>query len=141
MYLAAFLLAKGGDKTGGRGASSGISAKGKPYGSEFRTLLTNGNIKFIRYNDSTSAKAPMETMARGRVYVTVNSENKPVYITYFDKENRRRKTIDLLHEHGGISPHTHEGYIHRENGTHKPTTEEKAMIERVRQIWYNQHGK
>ena len=33
---------------GGRGASSGISVKGKKYGSQYRTLLTVGNVKFIK---------------------------------------------------------------------------------------------
>ena len=55
---------------GGRGTSSGVSDKGKPYGTEYTTLLTSGNIKFVRYNDSGSAKTPRETMTRGRVYVT-----------------------------------------------------------------------
>ena len=35
---------------GGRGASSGMSEKGKPYGSEFRTLLKAGNVKFVKQN-------------------------------------------------------------------------------------------
>lgn len=126
---------------GGRGASSGVSDKGKRYGSEYKTLLKDGNIKFVRYSDNTAAKAPMETMTNGRVYVTVNAEDALAYITYFDTRNKRRKTIDLLHEHGGISPHAHEGYTHSENGTHKLTAKEKAMVERVRRIWYNRHSK
>ncbi|MCD7881084.1 MAG: hypothetical protein LUG47_05380 [Clostridiales bacterium] len=126
---------------GGRGASSGVSVKGKPYGSEYTTLLQSGNIKFVRYNDSTSAKTPMETMTRGRVYVTVNSEDNLVAITYYDNANKRRKQIDLTHEHEGKKPHTHEGLWHDENGTHRLTPEEKAMVERVQKLWYNRHSK
>ena len=47
---------------GGRGASSGISDKGKKYGSEYTTLYESGNIKFVRYNDAKSAKTPQETI-------------------------------------------------------------------------------
>ena len=61
---------------GGRGASSGLSDKGKKYGSEYTTLHQSGNIKFVRYNDSGSAKPPMETMTNGRVYATVNAKMK-----------------------------------------------------------------
>lgn len=126
---------------GGRGASSGISDKGKPYGSEYKTLLKSSNIKFVRYNDSIAAKAPMETMTKGRVYVTVNAKDELANIVYMDNNNKRKKTIDLLHEHDGASPHTHEGYVHDENGTHNPTTEEKKMVERVKKIWYNRKRK
>ena len=43
---------------GGRGASSGMSVSGKPYGSEFRTLLKAGNIKFVKAVDGAQ-KTPM----------------------------------------------------------------------------------
>ncbi|MCD8376754.1 MAG: hypothetical protein LUD69_07400 [Oscillospiraceae bacterium] len=121
-----------------------MSVKGKSYGSEYRTLLKSGNIKFVRYNDSESAKTPMETMSRGRVYVTVNSEDKLVAITYYDNTNKRTKQIDLKKPHQGVSPHTHHGYEHNENDSQKGfsnlTTDEKKMVERVQKIWYNRHS-
>ena len=40
---------------GGRGSSSGVSVKGKAYGTEYTTLHESGNIKFVRYNDSKSS--------------------------------------------------------------------------------------
>ena len=79
---------------GGRGSSSGMSVKGKPYGTEYTTLYKSGNIKFVRYNDASSAKTPMETMTRGRVYVTVNGENNLVAITYHDNETRTIPSTD-----------------------------------------------
>ena len=33
---------------GGRGSSSGISVSGKVYGSEYKSLVTYGNIKFVK---------------------------------------------------------------------------------------------
>ena len=51
---------------GGRGASSGISKKGKIYGSEYHTILKSGNIKFVKYNEGNTT-APMETMTKGRI--------------------------------------------------------------------------
>lgn len=126
---------------GGRGASSGLSAKGKPYGSEFSTLLKSGNIKFVRYNDSSAAKTPQETMTKGRVYVTVNARNELTAITYYDREGKRNKTVDLNHKHDGKQPHTHHGYNHAEGGTTGISPKEAALIDFVRRTWYNKHSK
>ena len=49
---------------GGRGASSGISDKGNPYESQYRTLYQEGNIKFIKKN-SRDSEPLMETMTKG----------------------------------------------------------------------------
>ncbi len=129
---------------GGRGASSGMSVKGKPYGSEFRTLLKVGNIKFVKAVDGAQ-KTPMETMTRGRIYVTLNKNNNIKSITYYDVENKRTKQIDLDRPHDKVSPHTHHGYIHNENNSTKGyenlTTEEKKMVARVKRIWYNRRSK
>ncbi len=126
---------------GGRGASSGISDKGKPYGSEYTTVLQSGNIKFVKTN-SGSATAPMETMTKGRVYVTVNPEkNAPATITYYDKQNKRFKQIDLTHKHKDMKPHTHHGYFHNENDSKKGAArlndDEKKMVDRINTLWYN----
>lgn len=121
---------------GGRGASSGISNKGKKYGTEFHAILTEGNINFIKVNEG-SVTAPMETMTKGRVYVTLGNDDMPKYITYFDDNNKRRKQIDLTKPHRGVVPHTHNGYEHNENDT----TKEKAMIDRVYKIWDNRKRK
>lgn len=126
---------------GGRGSSSGISDKGKAYGTEYSTLYQSGNIKFVRYNDSTSAKTPMETMTKGRVYVTINAKDEVSSITYYDNTNKRKRQIDLTHAHNGKKPHTHHGYIHDENGTTRLTVEEKKMIDKVKNEWYNRYNK
>lgn len=98
---------------GGRGASSGMSRSGKPYGTEYKTVYQSGNIKFVKSN-TNSAKTPMETMTKGRIYVTVNNKDNLVSITYYDNENKRTKQIDLTHSHNDINPHTHHGYLHNE---------------------------
>lgn len=125
---------------GGRGSSSGISVSGKPYGSEYHTVLQFGNIKFVKPNEGVSS-APLETMTKGRVYVTVNNLGVLKYISYYDTNNKRTKTIDLDKAHYGMIPHTHHGYLHNENdgikGATKLTTKEKKMVERVRKLWYN----
>lgn len=126
---------------GGRGASSGVSVSGKRYGTEFSTVYKSGNIKFVRYNDNTAAKTPMETMTKGRVYVTVTNDNLLKSITYYDRNGLRTKQIDLDKQHKGMQPHTHHGYFHNENDSSKgaanPTTEEKNMVDRVTKLWYN----
>ena len=111
------------------------------YGTEYSTLYQSGNIKFVRYNDSTSAKTPMETMTKGRVYVTINAKDEVSSITYYDNTNKRKRQIDLTHAHNGKKPHTHHGYIHDENGTTRLTVEEKKMIDKVKNEWYNRYNK
>lgn len=125
---------------GGRGASSGISDSGKVYGTEYITLHQSGNIKFVKRNEG-STTAPLETMTKGRVYVTLNDNNVPMYISYYDNDNKRMKTIDLEHKHNKFQPHTHHGYFHNENdsekGFSKLTGDEKKMVDRIKKIWQN----
>ena len=122
---------------GGRGSSSGTSAGGNAYGSQYRTLLEVGNIKFVQKNTRES-ETLMETMTPGRVYVVVGG-NDLKSVVYFDNENKRVKQIDLDTPHKGVSPHTHHGYWHNEKDSAKGysnlTPEEKAMVDSVQRIW------
>ena len=136
---------------GGRGASSGISGKsnkgggGKKYGTQFKTILTDGNIKFVAKTEG-STETLFETMTPGRVYVRTGG-NDLLQIIYFDRNNKRTKTIDLSHKHDGVSPHTHHGYEHSENDSTKGyanlTGKERKMVDRVRRRWqdYLNNGK
>lgn len=129
---------------GGRGASSGISDKGKVYGTEYTTLHQAGNIKFVKYNDSKSAKTPLETMTKNRVYVTVNDKNELKAITYYDDVGKRMKQVDITgakHKINGKDtiPHTHEGYLHAEKGTRGLTKKETELVDKVKKIWENKH--
>lgn len=123
---------------GGRGARSGKSEKGNLYGSQYTTVFKSGNIKFVTKNDRQS-ETLMETMTDNRVYVTVGG-NDLLQIIYFDKNNKRRKTIDMSHQHNGSTLHTHHGYLHNEldgpKGATNLTTQEKKMVERVKKMWY-----
>lgn len=125
---------------GGRGAASGMSDKGRPYGSEYSTVFQSGNIKFIKKNEG-SATAPLETMTKGRVYVTLGSDNVPRFISYHDKTNGRKTTIDLIVPHNGEIPHAHNGYFHNENdskkGYSKLTTKQRKMVDRINELWLN----
>lgn len=127
---------------GGRGASSGISVSGKKYGTEYTTLHQSGNIKFVRYNDNKSPKAPKETMTSGRIYVTVDAKDNIRYINYYDKSNKNKKQIDVDSQSHIINgkpekTHTHKGYYHNEKGTYNLSQKEAKMVERVKKIWYN----
>jgi hypothetical protein len=128
---------------GGRGASSGMSNKGKKYGTEYSTLHTAGNIKFVTQNGSGGQVAPMETMTKGRVYVLVDKHtNNLKSITYNDTKNKRNKQIDLDHGHKKMIPHVHHGYFHNEYEVSKKggtnlTTKERKMVDRVTKEWYN----
>ena len=130
---------------GGRGSSSGASRLKDgtiiPYGTEFHTLYHSGDIKFVKYNGSKSAKTPQETMTKGRIYVTVNDEGKPKAITFYDENNKRSKQIDLVgypHKINGEwvpPPHVHLGYNHDENGSRRINSDEQKVIERVNTLW------
>lgn len=128
---------------GGRGSSSGVSVAGKEYGSQYHTLLRSGNVLFVEKNNRNS-ETLMETMTKGRVYVSVGGDELQS-ITYFDKANNRTKVINLNHSHNGMQPHTHHGYFHAENdgpkGAARLTTEEKKMVDRVVKLWYNHKRK
>lgn len=128
---------------GGRGASSGISDKGVPYGKEYTSVLTSGNIKYVKKNKG-AASAPLETMTKGRVYVTLGSDKTPRFISYYSKENKRTKTIDLKSPHDDVIPHVHHGYAHNENDTPKGyanlTAEEKKIVDNVKKTWDNYIG-
>ena len=127
---------------GGRGASSGVSEKSKKkYGTEYKTVLKESNIKFVKQTDNGSTKTPMETMTKGRVYVTVNSKEELKSITYYDDEGKRTKQIDLTHQHNGKGIHAHYGYYHDEGGTIGLTAKEKQMVDFVSKLWYNKNGK
>ena len=128
---------------GGRGSSTGISTKGKMYGTEYKSLLTSGNIKFV-VPTANNTTAPMETMTKNRVYVTLDGNGDPKFISYYDQENKRKKQIDLDKPHFGVSPHNHHGYNHNENDTDKGfahlTTKEKAMVDRIINTWKGEKG-
>lgn len=115
---------------GGRGASSGISKDGKKYGTEYKSIIKAGNIKFLVPRDNKSAKTPIETMTKGRVYVLVNPKyNQPASITYYDTNSKRNRQIDLNH--------VHVGYFHDEYGTRNLTSKEKRLVDSVMKIWYH----
>ena len=123
---------------GGRGSGTGVSNKGKAYGSEYRSLLTSGNIKFV-VPTSGNTTAPMETMTQNRVYVTLDGKGNPKFISYYDRDNKRKKQIDLDKPHLGVVPHTHHGYNHNEKDTNKGfahlTSKERVMVEHVNNVW------
>lgn len=129
---------------GGRGASSGISDKGKIYGTEYHTVYKSGNIKFIKINEG-NITPPFETMTKGRVYVTVSNQDKLKSIIFFDKHNKKYKQVDIDHPHKveGVrtQPHTHKGYVHNEKGARGVTPKERKMIDRVIHTWYNKIDK
>ena len=130
---------------GGRGASSGISRSGKPYGTEYATVYQSGNIKFVIKNDGANA-SPMETMTEGRIYVTVDKNtNNLKYIDFYDKSNKRFKQIDLEHFHPVDGkkerPHVHMGYFHNENGDYILSAEDKKIVDKINKIWYNKNNK
>ncbi|MDW3023125.1 hypothetical protein [Ligilactobacillus salivarius] len=127
---------------GGRGAASGISDKGRKYGTEYHSVLKKDNIKFVKYNYSSSAKTPMETMTKKRIYATINNKNEIRAITLYGKNGKRVAQIDITgrtHKINGKAtlPHTHIGYFHDEHGTRKINDYEKGLIAKVKRIWDN----
>lgn len=121
---------------GGRGASSGISDKGKRYGTEYEKLAQFGNVKVVKYKDG-AAKTPMETTTSGRIYATVDKFNDIKYVTFYDSNGERMKQIDLKGKpHEGVLPHTHNGYAHDEYGTYLGLSDkDNKKIERILKSW------
>lgn len=129
---------------GGRGASSGISNKGHKYGTDYKTILKSGNVKFIKANRN-DAEELLETMTRGRIYVTLNAKGNPANIYYFNNELKKSKRIDITQSHQKMKPHIHgfEEQIQRNGnkGASRLNEKEEKMVERVNKIWYNRNSK
>ncbi|MDR2733779.1 MAG: hypothetical protein LBC99_03930 [Spirochaetota bacterium] len=123
---------------GGRGASSGISAAKKKYGTEYRTIIEYDNIKFIQPRGKGSSSVPLETMsaAKDRVYAYVNNVGTLKSIAFYDGEGKRVRQIDLDHPHAGHMPHVHVGYDNKHTNEYIPlTAKDEAYIEKVKKIW------
>lgn len=128
---------------GGRGASMGTSKRGNKYGSQYKTVLQSGNIKFVEPRPGAT-ESLLETMTRGRVYVLVGDKGLK-NITYFDNNLKKTKRIDLDHSHKGLKPHVQHGYYSNEidvktgvkKGATKLTTKEQKMVDRVNKLWDN----
>lgn len=120
-----------------------MSGKKNPYGSQYRTVLKSGNIKFVEAN-SRQSESLFETMTRGRVYALVGGKDL-IKVVYFDNQNKHVKEINVTHKHANMNPHVHHGYYHNENDNAKGATgllpKEKKMLEKVRKIWYDYLGR
>ena len=81
---------------------------------------------------------PLETMTRNRIYVTVDGNMDAKYISFYDKNNKRNKLVEIdgkPHEDLG-NQHTHLGYFHNEYGKPRKTNaEEDALIKKVLKYW------
>lgn len=131
---------------GGRGASSGMSKQGEKYGTEYETLHTDGNIKFVRYKGG-NAKTPMETMTPRRIYGTINEQGVLKSLTLYDQSNKRNVQIDIEgrpHKIKGVYtlPHVHYGYNHDEyGGTIVLSARDMKLVVKAVNSWYNRNKK
>ena len=121
---------------GGRGSSSGMSDTGKKYRTEYKTLAQFGNVKVVKYNGG-NARSPMETMAPGRVYATVDKYNDIKFVTFHDANGERIKQIDIKGvPHAGALPHTHNGYEHEEYGMYPGVSpKDQKIIDKILKQW------
>ena len=99
---------------GGRGSASGISDKGRKYGTEYRTL-----------------------------FQSINNKNEPKYITMYRNNGKRLAQIDIsgpAHTQDGRkfeTPHIHVGYEHQGSYVRNLNFGEKRLLSRTKNIWYN----
>lgn len=134
---------------GGRGASSGLglyrdrTGKFAEYGTEYTTVLQNGNIKFVKMrNPNDSVRVPEETRTKRRIYVTIGKRNEIKCITRYDENGRKCLQIDLTHAHtsGGVrlQPHSHDTYNHAEG---RPlSSSERRLLNRILKTWRDYNG-
>ena len=129
---------------GGRGAASGMGlyrdryGKFVEYGTEYETVLQDGNIKFVKMrNPNDSVRVPEETRSKGRIYVTIGKNGDLKSITRYDEDGKKVLQIDLSHAHtsGGVrlQPHSHDGYNHAEG---RPLTMvEERLVNHILKTW------
>lgn len=123
---------------GGRGASSGVSNKGRKYGTEYKTLAQFGSVKVVQLNGKGAVTAPMETVTRGRVYATVDGKGDIKHISFYDEYGERTKQIDVKGKpHNGLLPHVHVGYEHNEISDRDLTEKERSMVNDILKKWSN----
>lgn len=137
---------------GGRGAASGTryyhdGRQWLSYGDEFESVHAVDNIKFVINKTNNNTKAPKETRAEDRIYVTVNKkENVPQYITYYDKQGKKFKQLDINQHNRHVMPtnngevkldklHQHFGYEHDEGGSDNLHKNERQMVAKVLWEW------
>lgn len=121
---------------GGRGSSSGMSDKGRPYGSQYHSLYEYKNVKFVS-NIGKNYEPLMETRTEGRVYVQVGG-NDTIRIVFMDGQNKRNKVIEQ--DKRSKEWHVHHGYFHTENSEkeHEPlSAQDRQYLEKIKRIWHN----
>ena len=121
---------------GGRGASSGMSAQGNAYGTQYHTLYQDGDVKYITKN-ARESEPLMETMTKGRIYATIKG-NEVKAVTFFDDDNKRNVLLEKDKKTGDW--HAHRGYFHNEYGgkAHDDLTpRENAILDDIIKKWNN----
>ena len=119
---------------GGRGASSGKSKKGNEYGSQYHTVLQDGDIKFVTKN-SRSSEPLMETMTPGRVYVETGGDDL-LRVISFDEENKRNRVLER--DKRNDSWHVHSGYYHSEYGSDQHgelNQSDQELLAKIKDLW------
>lgn len=125
---------------GGRGARFGTSEKGKKYGTEYTTIYEFDKVKIIKYNGNKgNAKAPYDSMVRGRIYAILNKNNDIQYITQHPRR-KRADQIDLggrAHVVNGepLVEHIHIGYEHQGSTVRVLNEAEKRLVNRIVTKW------
>ena len=117
-----------GSNTASSGIDPYIGRGGVPttYGSEFKTLMVDGNVKFITVrNPNESVRTPSETRSPGRVYVSITEKGKVQSVTTYDQTGKKATQIDIWHPHGGLQPHAHDRDNHT---TARPLTQHEELL-------------
>lgn len=119
---------------GGRVASSGSSKAGRRYGSQYRTLAADGDMRLV-IASGKDVETLVETMSPGRVYALVNHKNGNLKSVIFnDGKGKRAKRIDLDHFHEKAKPHAHDGYLEGEFRS-TLTQDELSAVDRAMSLW------
>lgn len=116
------------------------------YGTEFKMLYQDGNVKYIKYQMANNAAVPDYTKTPNRVYAVINRRNDVKFVAFYDEDGKKYMQIDVSgksHTVDGITyktPHVHLGKTHDENGTRGISAEEKEYLDRILKTWYNHLG-
>ena len=120
--------ASGIDPYNGRGGISTV------YGTEFTTLLQDGNVKFVRVaNPEESSRIPQETRTQGRVYAVVSHKGDLTSVATYDAHGKRKTQIEWHHAHGNLKPHVHDYNDHVT--ARRETAQETALRQRLERRW------
>ena len=109
----------------------------------YKTIMRDGNVRFVIQKDSKSVKTPEMSNSKSAVYATLSKMGDIQSVTFYNSQRKLYRQIDFLHSHDGMKPHVHEIDTSSKNLRSGQTRDlkksEKNKIEKIKRF-YTKHN-